>query len=114
MYRCAAAVAACSTALRFVDAPLKLTLMPGCVSGRTSGGHTRTRARQKSAIRDGVTLIVQPLYSLTIAGWSTGRGGALEQAASRSVIAAATTLDFAVIRVSPSEPRVHPLFFRTL
>src|SRR5215813_3037919 len=78
----AAAVAVCSTARRSDDAPLKLISMPGCVSGLTSGGHTRTCARHRRSRREGVTLIVQSLYWLTTGGWPTGRGGALEQAAS--------------------------------
>jgi len=78
MYRRAEAVAACSTAVRSDDAPLKPTSMPGCVSGWTSGGQTRTCARHRAAKRESVTLIVQPLYWLLAGGWYTGRGGALE------------------------------------
>jgi ATP dependent DNA ligase domain len=80
MYRCAAAVAACSIAMRSAAAPLKRTSIPGCVSGRTSGGHTRTRARHRSGelwTTEGVTLIIQLLYSLMTGGWSAGISAAL-------------------------------------
>ena len=107
IYCCAAAVAACSTALRPPAAPLKLTSMPPCVSGRTSGGHTRTCARHRFSSREGATLIIQPLYWLITRRSFTGRGGALEQATSVRPRAMTTVTRVQMVTIIARSPSAH-------